>query len=387
MDYCGANDWWAYLAHTYQNKNYKYLYKIQNGTRNGKPTYRYFYSEEEYQTYLHGKQEPAQTQPESLLEKAKKLVAEIKAKTRKAADKVDTVVRKLLKLPPSEKAKEDGKNFVEEKVFKKKQAKPTKYIAKVDLGNGKFRYFYLQEDYDRYLARLQYRKEEPDFMKDVPKIDILAPDTKNVDQEDINEEYDVSDPKRSENCIFCTNAYELRQRGYDVQAGDSRLRASGETPKEYQQYAYSVLNWYEDPDFEVINSDGTSTNATKLMKYWNADTYSWTKLSNALTIDHDPGYKAYNAKLSIDGDGLTKAIRNKSGTNSRGMLNVTWALFGGGHSIVYEVDRHGNVVFRDAQSNKIYSADSLAKQIDNATFIRTDNLKLKPDILYTVEDN
>ena len=69
------------------------------------------------------------------------------------------------------------------------------------------------------------------------------------------------------------------------------------------------------------------------------------------------------------------------------MLNVTWPGGRSGHSVVFEVDKNGNVVFRDTQVNQIYTAEYLADNIWSARFIRTDNLKLKEDILYTVEAN
>lgn len=120
------------------------------------------------------------------------------------------------------------------------------YKAKVALPNGSFKYFYSTDDYEQYLRRQEYQEESPDFMKDIPRIDEYDFENKPEAMGEINEEYDVMDPQRSQNCMYCTTAYELRMRGYDVQAADRG------TDEEYQGTVFDLYNWYVDPEYKIL---------------------------------------------------------------------------------------------------------------------------------------
>lgn len=94
------------------------------------------------------------------------------------------------------------------------------------------------------------------------------------------------------------------------------------------------------------------------------------------------------AKLSrpyaITKKGLTKAL-SKSGNGTYGNLLVYWKN-GGGHSILYTVEKDG-VHFLDGQLNKEWKMDELLDKIDlpSTEFIRLDNCNPNNKVLKAVE--
>lgn len=403
------NDWWDYLEHADKSREmpgHKYIARVEIGTRRGKTIYRYFYTVDQYKKYLNGQKQGVQSEAEKRQNpfyNLKRIATQIKnllndydqAKNdrylakRAAASKRVGYDKVLLRAA--------GKDFVNsvldklrvpvkdaEKLINKDPERKHLYIKRVTMPNGKYRYFYTQASYEKYLQRVKYQAEEPDFMKDVPKINRYADESNEQAQAEINEEYNQFDPDRSQNCIFCTNAYELRQRGYDVQAADHF--DDSQTNEKHQQFDFSMSRWYENPNYEVITEGGGTKNVNELMdiysKYWTNS----AKFMNALDENTTEQDREYTKFHQYTADDLRNAILSKSPKNSRGQFTVAWKG-GGGHSIVYEVDKSGNVIFRDAQVNQYYAAEWLAQNVEEALFVRTDNLKLQPDILYTVEAN
>lgn len=139
----------------------------------------------------------------------------------------------------------------------------------------------------------------------------------------------------STNCMLCTNAYELRRRGYDVHAG---LEKTGR-------------GFLPDNLFPKLYSDYKGT--TKL----------WHPID-----DSGP-------------DMMTRVMdfATKEGPGARGNIVVWWQQ-GGGHSMIWEnVD--GKVVFKDGQTNQVYKdfAKTILKNASETRpveMLRTDNLTL-----------
>lgn len=373
------NDWWDYIAHAQkaqEREGHKYVARVEVGTKNGHTLYRYFYSNEEYEAYRNGRKEGLLG---GLKQKAHELVTKIRNKSKKAVSDVKSFVQKILNKEPKKEQVDKGRKFVEEHLPDDKPKEILhKYIAKVDLGNGRYRYFYLQDDYDRYLARLKYRENEPDFMKDIPKIDITAPDTKDTDQKDINEDYDPFVEARSENCFYCTTAYELRQRGYDVQAAECN-------PFTYNCTLFTPERYYEGADVELVNADGSLTDMNPLTDqgFKRRRDGSMATAAEAKEAE-DKIYK--EQKYWANPKAVRDTIVEYSTKGSRGNLMVYWKG-GGGHSMAYEVDKHGNLTIRDCQTNECYDYSFIFSNSANVLFVRTDNLKLKKDILEAVEAN
>ena len=364
-------------------KKHKYIAKVKQ--KNGK--YRYFYDRGEYEAWL------SQSKTEVNAKNNKKNV-----NGREAFAKVDSKHEYFRTRAVISKPKGESKTEVNAKNNKKKQSKigeifdkvlsklkknavknlgeavkkksnesedgtdkEHKYVKKVKLSNGKYKYFYTDSEYLRWRDRLVYRVMEPSFMKDVPKISADKIYTSDEDMAEINEDYSRSDDKRSMNCAYCSTAYELRCRGYDVQA------------KEYDEDSYlgrysDIEKFYKNPKPITIDANGEQYDRLRPKRpYINAD-----------------GTKD-NQRNNYTGDTIEKAIVKHSGNNTRGELKVEW-FYGGGHSLVYEVVNN-KVIVRDCQKNKTYTPDQLNATACEVTITRTDNLKLNKDILKTVEAN
>lgn len=322
---------------------------------NGK--YRYFYTREEYNAYRKSKESP-EPKKTSKFESVSKFFKKIKNN-----------ISKLLKKSKKELGEsiEKGRKFVEEVILGKKNGrsdslfdvkeKVHKYIARVKMSNGKYKYFYDSDAYERYLKRMEYQKNEPDFMKKVPKISEDTAHTAAEDMAEINENYSRYDKSYSLNCANCTTAYELRCRGYDVEA------AAYENEFAYWDNGtiYRYSKYYKDAHTITLNSDGEEhesvLNGTKLEK-----------------------------KFDYDTNTVEQAIIKHSGKNTRGDISVSWKS-GSAHSMVYEVTSKGNIIIRDCQTNDVYSVGDIVHLVNNIRLTRTDNLELKKGILDAVEDN
>lgn len=145
--------------------------------------------------------------------------------------------------------------------------------------------------------------------------------------------WDVESKKsmgRTENCMLCTTAMDLKRRGYDVKAGSSK--------------------------------DG----------YYASDLQKWYKEKK------EPTMGRFNSVIEQ---------LNKQPEGSYGNLMVYWAE-GGGHSMFYHIE-DGKPVIYDSQSNKNYTISDISSHINYALpghcFLRTDNLT--PDYEYLKKNN
>lgn len=350
------------LCHGSKQKH-KYIARVKG--KNGK--YRYFYDKDEYRMYLFGKK--LGDVKSDLTKKANKIESKLSKKVDSFLDKKKDQKIGSLSLLIKKKHVKKAVSFIADKLgitvdgVEEKPSKIHKYIAKVKTPSGKYRYFYDQDEYNAYLERLEYQKNEPDFMKKVPDIhsdDIMSASD---DQAEINEKLKTGSMDYMANCMYCTTAYELRRRGYDVEAGPNPNGATH----------LDLATWYENPQWTHISDTGQNKDFTKYMK----DQESYNKW----WIEH--GSK-YNGKYS--GDTLRKALEENNPPNSRGNLMVYWKQ-GSGHSMVYETDSNGKVIVRDCQTNEVRDLDELANSVRDVNFIRTDNLELKQEVLSTVERN
>lgn len=255
--------------------------------------------------------------------------------------------------------KDDGKG-------KSKDKKKNKYVEKVKMPNGKTRYFYSKDEYNAYLKRQEYQKNEPDFMKKVKKIDKNTSMLASEDMAATNPKYDPYNDETSSNCFKCSIAYELRRRGYDVEAAPFK----GVNMLKDPQAMSSIDKYFKKPKVFIVNEDGS-------VKQGNAN----IPVLDVLT---------FNSKLSkpkvYTGEDVKKSLEKNNPPNSRGMINVRWDknLGGGGHSMVYEVNSKGKVIIRDTQTNKLVDIDDLAIKSDRINFARLDNLEMKKEVLRNV---
>ena len=229
-----------------------------------------------------------------------------------------------------------------------KPKKKYKYLYKEQIGPRKYRYFYDEKLHKAWLKKQQYIKNEPEFMKNIPKTkDITDPDAPVLMSADnsakVNAGFWDSDTYTTNNCFFCTTAYELRQRGYDVKAKQSEYGAMGKN-------AYNI---YKNPKIVTFSEN----------------------------VENNP-------------EELKKQLVEKSGPGSRGNICINLKPYGG-HSMAYEISPDGNdVVIVDTQTNENFHLAYVASRIDakpastkteSSMFFRTDNLELKKDILNLVQ--
>lgn len=400
-----------------KRKKHKYIARvpIKNSKNSKKNKYRYFYDMEEYQAYLKSKKDKAINDTknkfedtkssvtnffknvektagsinDSLMEKSKKFVKSVSNKkvvtvesSHSSNNKLKDAVTFLLGGLVGYTVKELLKNFTKNKNVDTEDGSEDepvdhKYIAKVALSNGKYRYFYEQEEYDAYLERLDYQQNEPDFMKNVK--DLSGDDifTANEDMSKVNELYDPYDDATSTNCAYCSAAYELRRRGYDVEA---KLRDDDYVNNCRGDRFY---DWFENAELIAINSDGSTITHTEeyVRKVWDG------KANFIDDIKHRDECKYYTTEQYFRADALEKGIKAHNPPGSRGMIDVDWRG-GSAHSIIYEVNNDGKVIIRDSQTYDEYSLDELAGRVSRVRICRTDNLKLKnSSILNAVKTN
>lgn len=269
-----------------------------------------------------------------------------------------------------------GKDWIKKKFGKDTEVKTKKTGTekKVKLPNGKTKVFQKIDEYKDYLKRLVYQKTEPEFMKKIPKIGKNKIFNAKEDMNKVNETYNPYNDRTSQNCANCSAAYELRRRGYDVEAK--------ERDSEYNGTGYRLYDYFKNADVLCVNGDGSTFSQNKkwARKAWSEGYSKSDRKKYPDDYDFTESYQSYSA------DTITKAITKNNPPGSRGMIDVEWK-FGGAHSIVYEVSDKGKVTIRDAQTYDEYSVDELANQIKKVRICRTDNLQLKKGILDAVVPN
>ena len=235
-----------------------------------------------------------------------------------------------------------------------------KYIAKVKTPNGRTRYFYSQDEYNAYNNRLKYQKNEPDFLKHVKKIDKNKIMSADEDMEATNPKYKTQSYDYTNNCFKCVMTYEMRRRGYDVEANKANVE---------EQKLSDIKTMFKNPKTYIIGDDGEVTDINKKkssLLYTTKRLFSKDKQENP------------------DTDTVRKTILKHSKKNSRGILVCNWNR-GGAHAMAYEVNNKGKVTVRDPQTNDVYDLDEVTSRSYDITFTRLDNLEMKKRVLKNVK--
>lgn len=130
------------------------------------------------------------------------------------------------------------------------------------------------------------------------------------------------------NCISCALAYDMRRRGYDVEAMpiDTTSATNGSLPVQLGFYKGEKLEAFEVPN------------------------------------DDEAAMKRFSDRILKYGDG------------SRGLLRIRWKN-GDGHAAIWEVSGD-TVVIRDPQNNTIVDLSDYLRRAKTFYYFRTDNLEL-----------
>lgn len=199
---------------------------------------------------------------------------------------------------------------------------------------------------DKKLADQLSRLEQHDPLPELPVK--TESTTKDEDMAAINPYYDSGKWAYRNNCSYCTAAYDLRQRGYDVEADAISAFDPPTTADE-------LASWY---DGEVVEDLWDSIKRQDPVAY----------VSGSVDV--------YRAAECLEQDML------RHGDGARGHLMLYWQG-GGGHDVIWEVS-NGKVVVRDCQTNEKLKVSDYMQYASGAEYFRTDNVQPNEKILETV---
>ena len=357
-----------------QKKNHKYTKRELIGTKNGKNKYRYFYN---------NAKEKVKNAFNKLFKKVDKTYENIKESKMSEAEKKaefyknyyssgnneakfnwDKVRNKNAQLKKANYLQKyySGKNQAygvgllnSNEEAAKKYGKDYKYVGKVKLPNGKYRYFYNVQDLQAYYEKYGTETEKELMHKYGLKQKVFSPEE---DMIEINEKRDYAvrgqyDLVRG-NCGYCSIAYDLRRRGFDVEAANIDGISDSE---HYSMYKFN--DWDYDENGKYIGF----------------------KKSDKCFPIHDNAERWTNIFI--------KSVKSRYGDGSRGQLSCSWKN-GGAHSMVWEIN-NGEVCIRDCQTNSVYHEDEIesrcAVYFYDALWYRTDDANVNPIIVENTKKN
>jgi len=328
------NDFIAHSAKgtTWRKKGAKYIERVW---KNGK--WRYYYK------------------------KAKTVAKQVVNRFQKAYDKLKSIKLKDIKVSKESQDKIDsvlenhGSESLSKFDYNIRKSKWYKYFSKIKLADGKYRYFYSQDEYNRYLNRKNILSKDYEYMQDVPVLD------KKKTPAQIAKDVDIGTDNG--NCGSCSLAFELQMRGYDVK---SRADIDGMAYSEwginsfkgFESKAGTKYNWY----FDTTKKE-------------NSEYYGKGFLGLKATSEEE--------KLQMVKSDLERSIIERGGENQRGFMTINWTQTdpdengqrhnsGGGHIFNY-VAENGTVKFYDSQkgekNNQTGGEIDITEYLDNTSYL------------------
>lgn len=352
-------------------KKHKYFARIITGVNKGQNVYRYFYDKKEWDAYVANQRKNLQQRQQQLLDQKSGDIKVIHddgyTDTISEIHREPSILSRILFGVLGSEIVEKGKEIVsrflnnEPKITVEHETyvAPTKtdednapqpktgdpatdypegkqqhiYIARVLLADGSYRYFYDEKELAAYYENKGSR-DEVRMMEEFGLKDHIASEA--ADMVEINESLKETHDGTGEyenNCYSCTAAYEMRRRGYDVEA-----IADHTSNPNYEGYDPSAEDeWNSFRDSDRLYDQGASVYD---QMHFYKDVSESDVVGNSKRAD---GYDIANA---------FKNYTEKLPEGSRGALSVKWKN-GGGHSMVWEV-ANGEVVIRDCQHNVRY---------------------------------
>lgn len=158
------------------------------------------------------------------------------------------------------------------------------------------------------------------------------------------------------NCVFCGLVYEMRRRGYDVEAKMNAHGADGGAiMKRIFPKAKPIIFDPFDLGYEIDKSTGTILSS---------------KIKSPLKDMH-----AATIRNPFKMSGEVKGALSQSQRNSRGIAIMRWAGSNGGHMCNYKIDGTGKISILDPQTGKVESLNKYASKAKCMIFYRTDSIK------------
>lgn len=210
---------------------------------------------------------------------------------------------------------------------------------------------------------LKMLNKEPTWFKkynSLPELN-LKNDATTLDEDMalVNPKYQTSEKdKYDQNCAVCTLAYDLRRRGYDIEASSEEVTmADGKTGLTMKEIAacYKGAEIVTMSDIGDKNPDATGA------------------ITKALA--NEDGVKI--------GEHMDKELLSH-GEGARGHAVFVWTK-GGSHDIIWEVE-NGKVVYRDCQTNKKIKLEEYSSLSKDMLYMRTDNLQLTDEAMKYVRN-
>lgn len=334
-----------YIKREMRNGKWRYWYKTPTVNKNAKPQLN--------TTKVNSLLKSGRESLSKLADKTNKIVEATKNNVKKFAAKVSTsnADGKQLFTDKAYKSYVKGKDVVDKAIDKKVSeitssteklsAGYYRAITKIDsVGSAAFNLA------SAAFCAVQAAMDTPKSFSELKKI--TTPQTNAEHQEAVNPEYGLGFLyDYSYNCTFCTAAYDLRKRGYDVEANPISI------PEAYT--LDSICSWYKGAD----------------------PVYEHNIKGRANSVISSEDYSKNRAKI------LDNSLKSH-GNGARGHLCLEWTN-GGGHDVAWEVE-NDKVVYRDCQSNMLVNIEDTLSYTTTYQYLRTDNLEMTDDILRTVRN-
>lgn len=270
-------------------------------------------------------------------------------------EKIDAGKREQAKRLADEKREREAANRLAQENDRRKQMQKESYNMAQDYERSKKR--------EPELEKLRTELEENNPCPELPLKS--KPTTCDEDMALVNPDYDKSDPLTSQNCAYCTMAYDMRRRGYDI---ESKYDSNGLS-------TYQVLRNYDWSAARKQFKQETGIDAD-LTDFPDALIHTVYIESNSKERELDAHSRFDDAPTHDRKEAVTRLERELSnyGEGSRGMIAMSWK-FGGAHAIAWEV-QNGKVVYRDCQVNKKIDISTYMSRSDEMQYVRLDNLSL-----------
>lgn len=328
-----------YLYHAEEWANHKYIDKIKS---NGKTKYIYELPQNSSAQIAieKGKEQARKQEKQMLKEKAEKKLRELESIWQQNVR--DKAVEERKRIQHEQKQKSERKDR-----WQKANQDNNKFIRDKNLPD-----VYYDEDKEIDNKQLNTPLNGDLLPKKIKRFDefinnIDSHTSQLQDVKAVNPEYkNDTTGEYSHNCIECTLAYEMRRRGYDVEAIPDLNGESDATED----------NWYIEDVYKDVYSEEN--------KHFIRD-YLGEEIEAYLPNDEQATEHIKNSIKEEYGSELSDA---------RGSASIYWKN-GGGHSFVWEMT-DDNLRFYDCQTGQEISITDYTSKAEYFYFVRTDNLTL-----------